>query len=564
MPNRTVRVASVCLLDDDRHRTREYVLDQLASACKSAKRDLVVAPYMPFLSFGERDEQEDLAPFAALAKRHKTYLAVALTEEAGGRECATSVLFDRQGKLAFKWRKTHAFPDDDIALGDELDVFETDFGKIGATIGTDIYFPEIYEVLRMKAADILIWHHFPERFRDDSGLDAILNARAFDSHAHFVASMYADPRTYITNRYEIGMQGAAWGRSMVLNRVGVPIADTGYEDGIAAATIDLDKRKADPYDHVKNEACFFVNNFGDRKAFHPVAEAWQPPQLPGYAKRTARVAVIYMWINHMWATGKLPERMLELIDEAAQFGPDLILLSEMSAGIDDEVGKQACDEIARRARDRGMYICIGGVRDKEKTSHAFVWDREGEIIFRQPIYWTKGYPEINVFDTDFARVGTHLCGDLYVPWVDRVSALKGAELILDPSQMWGASGWTNETLLRARAIDNGVWVACAHWNSSDASLRSVIVDPYGKVVAASQFQREGIIHVDIDFDDRKVYYEGRKAQQPKRGEKDIPSYFTEDIPEQKPGWRGMVFPRRRPELYGIIPTVNDVILKYRP
>ena len=148
--------------------------------------------------------------------------------------------------------------------------------------------------------------------------------------------------------------------------------------------------------------------------------------------------------------------------------------------------------------------------------------------------------------------------------IDRVSALLGAEIILDGSQMWGADGANNELMLRARAVDNGCWVACAHWNSSDPGLRSVIIDPYGCVVAASHFQQEGVIFTDVDFDQAKVYYAGRKPQQPKRGTQGIPSYFSEDIPEQKAGWRGMVFPRRRPELYGIIPTVNDVILKYRP
>ena len=119
-------------------------------------------------------------------------------------------------------------------------------------------------------------------------------------------------------------------------------------------------------------------------------------------------------------------------------------------------------------------------------------------------------------------------------------------------------------VLRARAIDNGSWMACAHWVTSDCGLRSVIVDPYGMVVAASQFQKAGVIHVDVDFEDEKVYYTGRKAEQPKRGTKGIPSYFTEDIPEQRKGWRDMIFARRRPELYGIIPTVNEAIMRYRP
>ena len=74
-----------------------------------------------------------------------------------------------------------------------------------------------------------------------------LKARALDNHSHLVTAMYADPRCYITNHYSMGMQGAAWGRSMIINRVGAIIADTGYEDGAATAIIDLDKRKADPY-----------------------------------------------------------------------------------------------------------------------------------------------------------------------------------------------------------------------------------------------------------------------------------------------------------------------------
>jgi len=83
-------------------------------------------------------------------------------------------------------------------------------------------------------------------------------------------------------------------------------------------------------------------------------------------------------------------------------------------------------------------------------------------------------------------------------------------------------------------------------------------------MSASQFQQEGAIFVDINFSQEKVYYADRKPQQSVRGEADIPSYFTGDIPEQRSGWRDMIFPRRRPELYRIIPTENEVIMKYRP
>jgi predicted amidohydrolase len=570
--HRAVRLSTVCLLDGAQYQTRDYALGVVADACRRAENDLVVVPYMPFLSFDATRAEADLAPFAALARAQGTYLSVALKEQADGKTYATSVLLDRQGKLAFRWRKTHAFPDDDgLALGDSLEVCRTDFGVLGATIGTDFYFPEVYEVLRMKGADILLWQDFPERFRDHSGWEPLLQARAFDSHVHLVAAMYADPRAYLTNRYEIGMQGTAFGRSMILNRVGCPVADTGYEDGVATATVDLDKRKVDMGDGwERGENLFYVNSLGDRTAFKPVSEpwsasdTWQPPKLPAFRKRTARLAVIAMDPANMWSNGKLPDRLFELLDEAAKLDPDLVLLSEQGAKEEDETTRKAFAMVAERARKMKAYVCIGGLGSKEQMSIARIWDREGNEVYGQPLYWVKGFPELKVLDTDFARIACHSCGDLYSPMFDRTLAVKGAELILDPSQMWGPNGRVNETLLRARAIDNGVWVACAHWNSSDPSLRSLIVDPYGQVMAASKFQQEGVFWVDLDFDNKRVYYEGKKAEQPKRGETGIPSYYTEDIPEQKPGWREMMLARRRPELYGIIPTVNEVTMKYRP
>ena len=488
-------------------------------------------------------------------------------EEAGadGKTYCTSVLLGRGGEIVGTYRKTHNLPDDSTTQGDELPVFQTDFGVLGFNLSTDIYFPEVCAVERMKGADILIWQHHPERFREHFQWLPMLKARAQDSHAHLVTAMYADPRAYITNRYRMGMQGAAWGRSMVLNRVGAPIADTGYEDGVATATVDLDKRKVDPYEPwYQGENIFITNNMGDRKAFHPIADDWAPPELPAFKKRKARIAVGYLWGENSWRDGTVPDVMLKVLDQAAEVSPDLVLLSEMSAKAEDETTRAVLETVAERARQMGAYVLIGGIGDSTQISIARLWDREGKLVYEEPIYWTKGFPELKVYDTDFARIGVHTCGDLMTFEIDRTLALKGAEIILDPSQMWGGDGYNNDVLLQARAVDNGCWMACARWNSSDPGLRSVIVDPYGYVLAGSHFQHEGVIHADIDFDQKKVYYAGRRADQPKRGESGIPSYFSEDIPEQRVGWREMIFSRRRPELYGIIPGNNEVIMRYRP
>jgi predicted amidohydrolase len=562
-PPRVVTLSSGCLLNGRPYETREVVLAELAKSPQGA--DLVVLPLLPFLSFRTEQAEAELGPFLAFARERRTYLAFALAEADGAKTYHTALLADREGRLCGRYRKTHAFPDDAVALGSDLPVFSTDFGKVGLTVSTDIYFPEIYMVLSMNGADVITWHDYPERLRDHSGWEPLLMARCLDSHAHLATAMYADPRTYITHNYESGMPGAAWGRSMVLNRVGTPLADTGYEEGWATARVDLDKRKLDVYDTYRQaESIFIPNNTGDRRAFGPLAEPYRKPALPTYAKRTCRLAVGTFARADIWRQGAVPEAMLRLIDRAAALKPDLLLLSEQGANVQDETTRQVIKTVSEKAAALRCYIAIGGIGDQEQLSILRVWDRTGKEIHGEPLYWIKGFPEIKVFDTDFGRVGAYECGDLYIWEIQRVLALLGAELLIDASQMWGASGRTNETMLRARALDNGVWLACSHWLSSDPSLRSLIIDPYGQIMAASAYQREGLIHTDIDLNDSRVYYAGKKTNQATPGKTDIPSYYTDNLPEQRPGWRDMVFAARRPELYGIIPTVNDVIRRYRP
>ena len=299
-------------------------------------------------------------------------------------------------------------------------------------------------------------------------------------------------------------------------------------------------------------------------AFRPIAQPWMKPTLPAFRKRKARVAVGYFWQRDARRNDRVPEVMFWVLDTAAKCHPDIVLLSEMGAQIENKTTQQVAAMVADWARRMKAYVIIGGLGDKEQMSIVRVWDRQGQQVFEAPMYWTKGFPGFKVFDTDFARIGIHSCGDLYTGEIDRVLALKGAEIIFDLSQYWGADGMNNELLLRARAIDNGCWVACAHWNSSDPGLHSLIIDPYGYVMAASHFQQEGAVFVDIDFEQQKVYYAGRKDSQTQRGDTDIAAYLTEDVPEQRSGWRDMIFARRRPNIYGIIPTTNEVIMRYRP
>lgn len=562
--HRHVTIATICLLEGEPHQNADHVIGKIEQACEGADNDLVVVPHTPFLKFRTKHARADLQPFAELADRHEIYLALALSEIDGDRTYATSVLLDRTGTIVFKARKTHALPDDDeLALGNTLDVYRTDFGVIGLSIGTDIYFPELYEVLRVKGAEILVWQHFPERIRDHATWQPLLAARAIDSHAHLVTAHYANERPYLTHHYRGRMPGTPYGRSMVINRIGIPVADTGIQAGVARATVDLDHRAQPSSSRARNENQFYVKVTTDRKAFQPLLQEQPAAPVPDYSKRTARVAVIHLNSGDMWRDGRRPERLLELLDQAAKIRPDIVLASEQQAHLDDPVTQESMKRVAERAAAMDAYVCIGGLRTEELGSTAHLWNREGDLVWTQPIYWHKGVDEIRVFDTDFARIGAHSCGDIFAPFFDRTLALRGAELILDPSLMWGPDGRTNETLLRARAIDNGVWVACAHWNASDPKLRSVIADPYGQIVSASGHQQDGIIHYDVDFRQRRIYYAGDAPRQPRSRQRSLAAYRSEQLPQQKSGWQEMIFSRRRPELYEIIPTDNEVVRQYR-
>ena len=80
-------------------------------------------------------------------------------EKDGERIFNTSLLIDRSGNIAGKYRKTHLSLNEyeqGISPGDELPVFDTDFGKVGMLICWDMYFPEPARIMAMKGAELIL------------------------------------------------------------------------------------------------------------------------------------------------------------------------------------------------------------------------------------------------------------------------------------------------------------------------------------------------------------------------------------------------------------------------
>jgi hexosaminidase len=97
------------------------------------------------------------AQVAAIARKYGMYIIAPVYEADSGKIFNTAVLFDRQGNIAGKHRKT-VLPVMEtwlVSTGDKYDVFRTDFATIAVATCWEISYPEISEIYALRGADII-------------------------------------------------------------------------------------------------------------------------------------------------------------------------------------------------------------------------------------------------------------------------------------------------------------------------------------------------------------------------------------------------------------------------
>ena len=107
------------------------------------------------------------------------------------------------------------------------------------------------------------------------------------------------------------------------------------------------------------------------------------------------------------------------------------------------------------------------------------------------------------FDADGLRVGLSVCYDLRFPELYRALARPPCDLLSVPSAFTyttGAAHW--EVLLRARAIENQCYVVAAaqggtHENGRRTFGHSLVIDPWGEVVACRRDDGEGVVIAEL-------------------------------------------------------------------
>jgi predicted amidohydrolase len=150
---------------------------------------------------------------AAAAANHIYVIVGSWEDYADGTYADTALIFDRSGRIAGKYLKTHAAvdhyegdppwskppsgkdkdwflrndPEWLMKKGDDLPVFDFDFGKVAIQICYDGWFPEPARVLSLKGAELIVWING----RGMSVEDYILKSVMFQSHVAMITTNQA-------------------------------------------------------------------------------------------------------------------------------------------------------------------------------------------------------------------------------------------------------------------------------------------------------------------------------------------------------------------------------------
>jgi predicted amidohydrolase len=162
-----------------------------------------------------------------------------LTED--GVRHNTSVHISPDGEIRAVYRKIHMF---DVTIdglayresdyeepGDQIVVTQTDAGvELGMTICYDLRFPELYRILALRGARVLL---VPAAFTLPTTRDhweTLLRARAIENQAFVIAANQI-------GEHEPGRHSG--GRSMIVDPWGVVLAQAGDSVGVIVAELDL-------------------------------------------------------------------------------------------------------------------------------------------------------------------------------------------------------------------------------------------------------------------------------------------------------------------------------------
>ncbi len=132
--------------------------------------------------------------------------------------------------------------------------------------------------------------------------------------------------------------------------------------------------------------------------------------------------------------------------------------------------------------------------------------------FHEKYYFTPGEDDYQIYDTRYAKIGPLICWDQWYPEAARITALKGAELLVYPTAIGTLpdedemmsreflDAW--QTIQRSHAIANGCFVASINRVGREGDIsfwgHSFVTGPFGQMLSEAGEEDEVLI-AEIDL-----------------------------------------------------------------
>lgn len=168
------------------------------------------------------------------------------------------------------------------------------------------------------------------------------------------------------------------------------------------------------------------------------------------------------------------------------------------------------------ARNNQVYLIAGAIEKAEGTDGLnvieLIINKKGEIIGKYirttpkgpyvyeqlGLNYLEGDGPLDIYDTEYGRIGVVICSEMFAPELSRILALKGAEILFYP--VGGSLAELTDsfqTIVKARAIENLMYTAtcCNIFGVEDGV--SLITGPEGLIAKST---KPGVLVAELDLD----------------------------------------------------------------
>lgn len=202
-------------------------------------------PYLPsnFPIYAEEEGGETFSFCSRLAKEHKVYFSAGSIPEVDEQGCVynTAYMFNREGECISKHRKLHMFDVDikggqrfleseTLTPGHSIEVFDTEFCKMGLMVCYDFRFPEMSRLMMLAGARVVI---VPAAFNMTTGpahWEILFRTRAMENQLFVVGTAPAR---------DLDFSYHSWGHSLVVNPWGKVQDELDEKEGVLIVNINL-------------------------------------------------------------------------------------------------------------------------------------------------------------------------------------------------------------------------------------------------------------------------------------------------------------------------------------